>query len=147
MFGSMLVHYAITWHVTLKTQSGSVMTLFAIAGVGMLGISLSQSLALVVAGAFLIGFTFSVFMPAGYSKATQSVPAGAATPAIAVYCCSHQLGQFLTPLVINAVSAPFGDAHFGGVAVKFLLAFFILIVMFALSALRERSGRSRHAEK
>ncbi|MDR1531031.1 MAG: MFS transporter [Clostridiales bacterium] len=33
MFGSMLVHYAITWHVTLKTQSGSVMTLFAIAGV------------------------------------------------------------------------------------------------------------------
>ncbi len=28
MFGSMLVSHAITWHITLKTQSGSVMALF-----------------------------------------------------------------------------------------------------------------------
>jgi DHA3 family macrolide efflux protein-like MFS transporter len=33
LFGSMLVQYAITWHVTLKTQSGSMMTLFIIAGI------------------------------------------------------------------------------------------------------------------
>ncbi|MDR1616071.1 MAG: MFS transporter [Syntrophomonadaceae bacterium] len=32
-FGSMLVSYAIMWHVTLQTQSGSVMTLFTIAAV------------------------------------------------------------------------------------------------------------------
>lgn len=31
MFGSMLVMYAVMWHVTLKTQSGSMMTLFTIA--------------------------------------------------------------------------------------------------------------------
>jgi DHA3 family macrolide efflux protein-like MFS transporter len=33
MLGSMLVQYAIMWHVTLSTQSGSAMTLFAVAAV------------------------------------------------------------------------------------------------------------------
>jgi DHA3 family macrolide efflux protein-like MFS transporter len=32
MFGSMVVQYAIVWYITLKTQSGSMMTLFTIAG-------------------------------------------------------------------------------------------------------------------
>lgn len=32
LFGSMLVQYALAWHVTLKTQSGSIMTIFIIAG-------------------------------------------------------------------------------------------------------------------
>jgi DHA3 family macrolide efflux protein-like MFS transporter len=32
LFGSMVVQYAILWHITLKTQSGSMMTLFTIAG-------------------------------------------------------------------------------------------------------------------
>ena len=31
MFGSMLVQHAITWHITLKTQSGVWMTLFTCA--------------------------------------------------------------------------------------------------------------------
>ncbi|MDR2091368.1 MAG: MFS transporter [Clostridiales bacterium] len=33
MFGSMLVHYAVMWYVTLKTGSGAVMTLFSVAAV------------------------------------------------------------------------------------------------------------------
>lgn len=33
LFGSMLVHYAIVWHITLKTQSGWMMTLVTMAGV------------------------------------------------------------------------------------------------------------------
>ncbi|MCL2004216.1 MAG: MFS transporter [Oscillospiraceae bacterium] len=32
LFGSMLVHYAIIWHITLQTQSGVMMTLIAISG-------------------------------------------------------------------------------------------------------------------
>jgi DHA3 family macrolide efflux protein-like MFS transporter len=32
LFGSMLVQYAIMWHITLKTQSGTMMTLFSVAG-------------------------------------------------------------------------------------------------------------------
>ncbi|GHU80270.1 MFS transporter [Clostridia bacterium] len=32
MFGSMLVQYAITWHITLETQSGAWMTLFTCVG-------------------------------------------------------------------------------------------------------------------
>lgn len=31
MFGSMIVQYAITWHVTLMTQSGNILTLFTCA--------------------------------------------------------------------------------------------------------------------
>jgi DHA3 family macrolide efflux protein-like MFS transporter len=32
MFGTMVVQYAIMWHIILKTQSGAMMTLFTIAG-------------------------------------------------------------------------------------------------------------------
>ncbi|MDR2102001.1 MAG: MFS transporter [Treponema sp.] len=32
LFGTMVVQYAISWHITLKTQSGTMMTLFTIAG-------------------------------------------------------------------------------------------------------------------
>jgi DHA3 family macrolide efflux protein-like MFS transporter len=32
LFGSMVVQYAILWHITLKTQSGTMMTLFTIVG-------------------------------------------------------------------------------------------------------------------
>ncbi|MDR1245870.1 MAG: MFS transporter [Clostridiales Family XIII bacterium] len=32
LFGSMVVQYAILWHITLKTQSGSMMTVFTVAG-------------------------------------------------------------------------------------------------------------------
>jgi DHA3 family macrolide efflux protein-like MFS transporter len=33
LFGSMLVQYAIMWHITLETQSGSAMTLYVVVGV------------------------------------------------------------------------------------------------------------------
>jgi DHA3 family macrolide efflux protein-like MFS transporter len=32
IFGSMVVQYAIVWHITLKTQSGMMMTIFTVAG-------------------------------------------------------------------------------------------------------------------
>jgi len=32
LFGSMLVHYAVMWHITLRTQSGVMMTLIVMAG-------------------------------------------------------------------------------------------------------------------
>ncbi|MDR0374321.1 MAG: MFS transporter, partial [Treponema sp.] len=32
LFGTMVVQYAIAWHITLKTQSGSMITLFTVAG-------------------------------------------------------------------------------------------------------------------
>lgn len=113
--------------------------LFIAAGLGMLSIFIGQALILVLVGAFLVGFTFSVFMPAGYSRATASAPAAASTLAISVYCCSHQLGQFLTPFAINGITGIAG----GGVAEKFLLAFIILVILFAVSLLWERSRSAR----
>ncbi len=32
LFGTMLVQYAITWYITMKTQSGVMMTLSVVAG-------------------------------------------------------------------------------------------------------------------
>jgi MFS family permease len=130
-----------TGRIIEKLRRYTLSALFVVAGVGMLGIYLSQSFSLVIIGAFLIGFTFSVFMPAGYDRATRSVPADAATPAIAVYCCSHQLGQFLTPVAINNAASPFG-----GVAIKFLIASGILITMFIISTLRERNMKEGYGE-
>jgi len=32
LFGTMIVQYAITWHITLKSQSGMMMAVFTVAG-------------------------------------------------------------------------------------------------------------------
>ncbi len=122
--------------IMAKLQRYTLPLVFAVAGVGMLCICAGGSLFIVGAGAFLVGFTFAMFMPAGYSRATSAAPAAMATMAIAVYCCSHQLGQFLTPFAINGATALAG----GGISFKFLLAGGLLLIMFVAAFLRERTA-------
>ena len=68
-------------------------------------------------------------MPAGYLKATQSVPPAAATMAIAVYCSSSQAGQFLSPTAANALSSMLGLT----LEEKFLMGGICLLIIAGLS--------------
>lgn len=58
----------------------------------------------VLLGTFLLGTMYAMRMPAGYTRSVNAVPPESATMAISLYCCFAQLGNFLSPLVIHAVS-------------------------------------------
>lgn len=83
--------------------------------------------------AAVLGFFFALRMPAGYLKATQSVPPAAATMAIAFYCSASQAGQFLSPAVVGWLSGLLGI----GLERRFLLGGVCLTALAVLSAVWE----------
>ena len=113
--------------------------ILACAGVGQLVVYLSGSSAPLFLAAAIMGFFFSIRMPAGYLKSTHSVAPAAATMAIAVYCSSSQVGQFLSPTAVNGLGSLLGL----GLEEKFLFGALALLAAAALSALWERVGAGR----
>lgn len=89
--------------------------------------------------AALLGFFFALRMPAGYLKATASVPPAAATMAIAFYCSASQVGQFLSPPAMSLFSGLLGLT----LDQRFLFGGVCLILLAALSVLWERRGARR----
>ena len=81
-----------------KLGKFSLPWIFLVSSAGMLLILLGRDMILFYAAAAMLGFVFSLRMPAGYLKAT-------ATMATAVYCYSSSLGQFLSPFCVNGAAA------------------------------------------
>lgn len=93
---------------------------------------------LVLLGTFLLGTMYAMRMPAGYTSSVNAVPPESATMAISLYCCFAQLGNFLSPLVIHAVSpGSTASSHF-------LTAGVFLGGLSLLSFGRERLVHKRH---
>lgn len=89
--------------------------------------------------AAVLGFFFALRMPAGYLKATASVSPAAATMAIAFYCSSSQVGQFLSPPAMSLFSGLLGL----GLEQRFLFGGLCLAALAAVSALWERQQEKR----
>ncbi len=87
-----------------RLREFSLPVILACTGIAQLIVYFSGSAAPLFFAAGLIGFFFSIRMPAGYLKATASVTPAAATLAISVYCSSSQVGQFLSPPAVNSLS-------------------------------------------
>ena len=85
--------------------------------VGMLCVSVAQSLVLVYVGAFLVGFGFAVRNPTGITFAANMVPAASAGLGIAVFNAIGQVGSFLSPFAVNGLGSLFG----GGVRTTFMI--------------------------
>ncbi|MFR5600945.1 MAG: MFS transporter [Lachnospiraceae bacterium] len=90
-----------------KLGKFSLPTILLTCGISQLAVFFFGGVSALFFAAALEGFFFSIRMPAGYLKSTQSVAPAAATLAISIYCSSSQVGQFLSPHVINAVSDMF----------------------------------------
>ena len=88
-----------------KLGKFSLPWIFLVSSAGMLLILLGRDMILFYAAAAMLGFVFSLRMPAGYLKATSSAAPGQTTMATAVYCCSSSLGQFLSPFCANGAAA------------------------------------------
>ena len=72
-------------------------------GIGLLIVYLFPGKTAAFAAAIILGFIFSIRMPAGYLQASASVSAQQVTMAITVFCCICQIGQFLSPVVNNGI--------------------------------------------
>lgn len=116
-----------------KLKKFSIPTIIASVGIAQLIVYFSTSTAPIFLASALLGFFFAIRMPAGYLKATHSVAPAAATMAISIYCSASQVGQFLSPLVVNELS----DLLKIDLEQKFLLGSICLIIIAALSLLWE----------
>ena len=89
-------------------------------GLGLLIVFFFPAKVTVFISAIILGFIFSIRMPAGYLRASSSVSPARATMAITLFCCICQIGQFLSPVVNNGIINAIGlqtEAQFliGGV--------------------------------
>ena len=123
-----------------KLRAMSLPVIFLTAAAGLTVIFLSGSMFPVYAAAAVLGFVFSLRRPAGYLKATQSVPPACATLAITAYCSASQVGQFLSPLCVNGLSGLMGLS----LQQKFALSAMVLAAVGVVSIRRERRRATRH---
>lgn len=117
-----------------KLKDMSLPAIFTVSGIALLIIFFAGGMIPIYLAAACLGFVFSLRMPAGYLKATSSVPPECATLAITIYCSSSQVGQFLSPVCINGVS----DAFRLTLDQKFFLSGLLLILVGLLSVLWEK---------
>ena len=116
-----------------KLKNFALPAILACSSAAQLIIFFSSDLSPLFLAAAILGFFFSIRMPAGYLKATQSVPPAVATMAIAVYCSSSQAGQFLSPTAVNALSGMLGL----DLEEKFLMGGICMLTIAAVSLIWE----------
>lgn len=116
-----------------KWGKQSLSIILIVAGVGTALVYFSQALPVLYLSALMLGFIFALRMPAGYTRATAVTKAGYATLAITIFCCITQVGQFLSPIVVNEISSVF---HVGRIE-QFLISGIILIVVGGISFAKE----------
>jgi MFS family permease len=132
-----IVSGILTGQVIRRVKKYTIPLICGSAGMGLFIIYLSSALGMIMLGTFFVGAVYSIRMPAGYLKATQSVNASDATIAIALYCSANQMGQFLTPVVVNRFSLHFDET----VAARYLSASLVLAVLCILSIVKELKTR------
>lgn len=124
---------ALTGAMMARLKKYTLAFVYLLCGLGLLAVCFGGSLPMILLAAALIGYAYSMRMPAGYTKATMSAPPGAATMAISIYCCASQTGQFLSPLVVN----PLSELIAPGSAPRFLVGVFIILLLMLVTIFKE----------
>jgi MFS transporter, DHA3 family, macrolide efflux protein len=126
LFGSMLVQYAISWYITMKTQSGSLMTISIVCGIlptffvspfgGVLADRFDRRKIIVLADAAIAAVTLGLALSfsLGYrevwllflAQALRAVGGGFQTPAVAAF-----LPQIVPKDELMKANAAFGSAQ------------------------------------
>ncbi|MBU0928289.1 MAG: MFS transporter [Spirochaetes bacterium] len=126
LFGSMLVQYAITWHITMSTQSGAMMTISIVCGIlptffvspfgGVLADRFDRRKLMAAADSAIALTTLALALSffAGYrslwllfvASAVRAVGAGIQTPAVSAF-----LPQIVPKESLTRVNAAFGSVQ------------------------------------
>ncbi len=103
-----------------------------LAGVGMLCTAFSAGPVPVFIGSLLVGAAFGTYGPAAITAAATMVPPESAAAGIAIANAFGQLGRFLSPHALNALSGVFGGGFrmvflVGGVGLLLLGVVYLLV--------------------
>ena len=92
---------------------------------GMLVLAAAQNLPMVYLGAFLYGIGFAVRNPAAITFTAYMVPPAAAAAAIAFVNALSTAAGFISPYIVNGISAMFG----GSFRITFLVCGIVLVII------------------
>lgn len=105
---------------------------------------LSLSLPMVVLGGLLVGSGVGLILPTGNVFVSESVPPAGTTMAIAAFTASNSTGLFLSPIIINSVTALRGasDVHARYLTAAILAT--VLVTAVLLIETRMNKNSSQH---
>lgn len=111
-------------------QKQSFLVAFGLAGVGLILMGVSSNLALYYAAAFIVGATLSIFMSQAPFVLSVSNPPYLMAASMAIYSAGTSIGGFISPLVLNALSAVFaGGSPAGTLVIAGVIALAIAVVL------------------
>jgi MFS family permease len=114
--------------VVKKLKQNVVGIMCAIMAVGFFVIAFAQNLPLIYFGTFLFGIGFAIRSPAAITFMAYMVPSAASAIAIAILQACSQVGNFLSPLLVNWISEIAG----GDTQTKFIISGIALIIIAAI---------------
>ena len=125
--------FVLGWITKAFKQQTLTSALVSFAIGGLILVLFPASAPMLILGALFCGMCQGIFMPTGMVKVTNAVNPQSAAMATAVFSCGVQLGGFLSPVIMNALSGLFfGEAATGHV---FLIASVGMIVLAAVTFL------------
>ena len=121
------VGFVLGWITKIFKRQTLTSALVSFAIGGLILVLFPSSAPMLILGALFCGCCQGIFMPSGMVKVTNAVNPQSAAMATAVFSCGVQLGGFLSPVIMNALSGLFfGEVTTGHV---FLLAAIGMIIL------------------
>lgn len=105
---------------------------FGLTAVGMLLTFIGRALPLALLGGLFVGFSFSVVTAAGNCLVSDRTAASQRSMGLACLSASNNIGNTLSPVVVNAAAGLLGPA----IQVKFLLAAVVLVLLAVVTVIR-----------
>jgi len=112
---------------------------------GLLITSFSESVSIVLVGAFITGFSLSIFMARAPFIISNIVDHTSTPMAIAVYCAFTAIAAFLAPVIINGIASQFGGltprtALKVASVISFVVAVILIITKFEFYAINPQKS-------
>ena len=102
-----------------------------IAFIGLLILGFTKNIYVIYLSSFILGCAFSIRNPYGLALSSSMVDSGSSALAIAIFSACGQIGSFISPYIINALTS----AVNGGIRESFIVASIIMLVSVILNIL------------
>lgn len=102
-----------------------------IAFIGLLILGFTKNIYVIYLSSFILGCAFSIRNPYGLALSSSMVDSGSSALAIAIFSACGQIGSFISPYIINALTSVVN----GGIRESFIVASIIMLVSVILNVL------------
>ncbi|MGL5731544.1 MAG: MFS transporter, partial [Bacteroidales bacterium] len=99
--------------------------------IGLLLVSLTQNVALIIIGTIFVGFGYGIIQPLVYDKATRIARSNKVVLSLAFVMSVNYLSILVTPFIIDAIAAFLGDTNvIFPFRINFILTMLFIIVAY-----------------